>query len=173
MNVEKQKLPIFLVGDFSVCPIDVIKPCDQINLGEKWFVCFKITVQGSQGRNSSKAGAWRQEPEQKCGRELLTDLLSVLHSGFLYSLGLLLQGCHCPRWSGTSQLNPHSRKMPPWACLKLMWWKGLLNWGFLFPDEPCLSQDDETLIRVENKMVYPCGPTVSVSFWENNYSMAH
>ena len=34
----------------------------------------------------------------------------------------------------------------------------------LFPDDPRLSQDDEALISVENKMVCPRGPTVSVSF---------
>lgn len=62
MSIErrKQKLPIFLVGEgFSFCPTDVIKPCDQINLGEKWFVCLASTSQSKKVRAGTQA---RQEP---------------------------------------------------------------------------------------------------------------
>lgn len=58
MNVEKQKLPIFLVGEcFRECPIDVIRPCDQLNLGKNGL--FASTSQSKEVRAGTQP---KQEP---------------------------------------------------------------------------------------------------------------
>lgn len=84
--------------------------------GERvYFSGMRVTItEGSQGRNSSRAGTWGQEQakatEEHCSLACPTWLA---RPAFLYTPGPSTQVWHLQQWAGPCDINLQSRKCPP------------------------------------------------------------